>query len=382
MDPSAALLILALVPIIAWAEEYGCRVQPHVDPETASLLQLALNDQASQPLRANGQHRFCENGKDVELCTVRHKVWDFSVAQQQANLNTALQAPVDSGRTMCLNLWSLVAQTKKDCENYEKGVALLTSEKFALNLTNYEMVGSNPIALNRSRNALGNPASGIPLVPESFFIMGPWSEPPVNGMHFVADEFQSNNYNIDKLKVNEGDVLLDIGANVGLFSIIAAKSHPGLQLIAFEPQVLNFLLLHHNIAELGIVDRVSAVNRAMTSDGRDILMAFNKINCGGSQAYYEEEALAIHEEGQFIVPSMTFGQAVSTYITNGSLFDTKLDCELCEYEIKADLLANEHRFKNLRGELHPPPPGAEDAHAELLAMFKRKDELFGNICCM
>ena len=46
-----------------------------------------------------------------------------------------------------------------------------------------------------------------------------------------------------------GDVVIDIGANIGLFSLLAARVDSDVRVYAFEPASLNFLLLDKNIHE-------------------------------------------------------------------------------------------------------------------------------------
>jgi len=54
-----------------------------------------------------------------------------------------------------------------------------------------------------------------------------------------------------------GDVLFDIGANVGTYTVWAAKTR-GARVFAFEPESQNFAILNTNILINGIQDRVSA----------------------------------------------------------------------------------------------------------------------------
>lgn len=51
---------------------------------------------------------------------------------------------------------------------------------------------------------------------------------------------------IDKY-VKDNDVFFDIGANVGVFSIYAAKRHPNISVYCFEPEVSNLNALKDNI---------------------------------------------------------------------------------------------------------------------------------------
>ena len=68
----------------------------------------------------------------------------------------------------------------------------------------------------------------------------------------------------------EGDVLFDIGANVGLYSIYAAKN--GIRVLAFEPESQNFALLNRNLFLNNLADQVFGLNVAISDrDGMDYL---------------------------------------------------------------------------------------------------------------
>jgi FkbM family methyltransferase len=68
----------------------------------------------------------------------------------------------------------------------------------------------------------------------------------------------------------QGDVLFDIGANVGLYSIYAAKR--GIRVVAFEPESQNFALINRNLFLNGLADDVIGLNVAISDkDGMDYL---------------------------------------------------------------------------------------------------------------
>lgn len=55
----------------------------------------------------------------------------------------------------------------------------------------------------------------------------------------------------------EGDVMVDVGANVGMYTIWAARTR-GARVIAFEPEAQNYALLNRNIQLNGLAGRVTA----------------------------------------------------------------------------------------------------------------------------
>ncbi len=60
-----------------------------------------------------------------------------------------------------------------------------------------------------------------------------------------------------------GEVLVDIGANVGMYTIWAAKTR-GVTVYAFEPESQNYALLNKNIFYNQLGDRVHAYGVALS----------------------------------------------------------------------------------------------------------------------
>jgi len=71
---------------------------------------------------------------------------------------------------------------------------------------------------------------------------------------------------VDFLKIEPGDVVIDIGANVGWYSLLLARLAPDdAQIFAFEPDPLNFELLEHNI-RLNGATQITAIQKALAED--------------------------------------------------------------------------------------------------------------------
>ncbi len=64
----------------------------------------------------------------------------------------------------------------------------------------------------------------------------------------------------------EGDILVDIGAHVGVMSIYLAKRYPFIKVYALEPDPVNYACLIRNL-ELNGVTNVTAINTAVSGDG-------------------------------------------------------------------------------------------------------------------
>jgi hypothetical protein len=69
--------------------------------------------------------------------------------------------------------------------------------------------------------------------------------------HFRADTYSTKEpETLDWLdrELTEEDIFFDVGANIGLYSLYAAKSKPGCTIFSFEPESQNYARLCKNIA--------------------------------------------------------------------------------------------------------------------------------------
>jgi FkbM family methyltransferase len=78
-----------------------------------------------------------------------------------------------------------------------------------------------------------------------------------------------------------GDVFVDIGANVGMYSIFAAKVK-GAMVYAFEPESQNYGLLYKNIVVNAVSDRITAYCAALTDEEKFSLLYLSNFHLGNS----------------------------------------------------------------------------------------------------
>lgn len=64
--------------------------------------------------------------------------------------------------------------------------------------------------------------------------------------------------------LHDGDLFFDIGANIGLYTLYAALRHPGIRVVAFEPEYANLHLLRDNLVANGLQDRVDVYSVALS----------------------------------------------------------------------------------------------------------------------
>ncbi len=166
-------------------------------------------------------------------------------------------------------------------------------------------------------------------------------------------------------KVRPGDVVLDIGANLGIFSVYAASR--GARLVhAFEPNSASHELMVANIRENGL-ERTIMPHRAAVC-GRNLgQVRFPK----GSSMYHAiiRESHADEADGDYeCVPSVSLNTIIEEHFGHGSEIDIlKLDCEGSEYDI---LFSTSHRvygrIRDIRLEYH------EGRAAEILSFLEER----------
>ena len=127
-----------------------------------------------------------------------------------------------------------------------------------------------------------------------------------------------------------GEVFCDIGANIGLYSMFAAKK--GLKVISFEPEALNYAELCRNIA-LNQFHQVSPFNIAVSD--KTGLISFKISNPYAGAANHQVEQLngfSAKQEPKQTVQGESFDNLVSRY---GLPCPThiKIDVDGLEYEI-------------------------------------------------
>jgi FkbM family methyltransferase len=84
--------------------------------------------------------------------------------------------------------------------------------------------------------------------------------------------------------LRDGDVLYDIGANVGAYSLVAARV-PGrnVRVCAFEPGAMTFESLSANIALNGLSDRVTALPVALSRETALLQFTFTSVEAGSAR---------------------------------------------------------------------------------------------------
>ncbi|MGJ3261033.1 MAG: FkbM family methyltransferase [Rhodospirillales bacterium] len=160
-------------------------------------------------------------------------------------------------------------------------------------------------------------------VPESRSLLG------------FAREFYDDIYGLADLELGGGDVFVDVGANVGFVAISVASRFPDARVIAFEPAPKTFDILKRNLRENGI-ENVTAINKAVNADGRDLELMVMHGDSGASNAFGSDAVVRRFQSenlGELVrVEATTLDEVFDEYgIARCAV--VKLDCEGAEHEI-------------------------------------------------
>lgn len=143
------------------------------------------------------------------------------------------------------------------------------------------------------------------------------------------EEIFNDNYKIfDKgLSFKPDDIIIDIGANVGFFSIMMAKIFPQVKVFAFEPMSLNINKLRQNIA-LNNLTNIAYLDCAITNTTGMVRILYDDIDLGGSSSYVVNNGV----RNETMAISYTLDDIFEMFqIQKCRLL--KIDCEGAEYEI-------------------------------------------------
>jgi FkbM family methyltransferase len=142
----------------------------------------------------------------------------------------------------------------------------------------------------------------------------------------ISEVWFHRDYSPSGFNIGPSDTVVDIGAQVGIFSLFASSQARFGRVFAIEPIIENFLLLRQNI-DINNAANVIALNKAVAPED------------GEREIYLENGDTAGHSF--FVGDNRTQGRPVQTISLEGLIRQfhldhidlLKMDCEGAEYEI-------------------------------------------------
>lgn len=166
-----------------------------------------------------------------------------------------------------------------------------------------------------------------------------------SGIGCIKEIIQHNDYQLDKYKNLNNKIFFDIGANIGLVSLILAKLNPDCIIYAFEPYKKVFDIFVQNI-KLNNIKNIYPFNIAITGnsikDDSSIKMLINKTVSGANSIFASEKNFNkyIKKPDSTIVKTISLDGFVKLKNIN-DIYLMKIDCEGSEY----DIILNSNIFK-------------------------------------
>ncbi len=170
----------------------------------------------------------------------------------------------------------------------------------------------------------------------------------------VSAEINTGAYSdIKSIKFEPGDVIIDIGGNIGVVSIYLAKKYPFLKIYAYEPVLENYKNFKKNLKLNNISENVVKLEHmAVTCDGRTVSMNINPINSGGGSLSEIIGVGSIKQRENTNVSSTTI-ENIKKQNNIDKIKLLKIDCEGSEYEILENLSSDVlKKIELIRGEFH------------------------------
>lgn len=145
-------------------------------------------------------------------------------------------------------------------------------------------------------------------------------------LYIYNEIFVEKSYDYPSLKI-ENPLIIDIGANTGLFSLRMKELYPKSRIYCYEPFRNNFEQLSRNI-QLSNLKEVEMIEKGVGGTTRTEKLFLNKSNLGG-HSLYEQEA----RSSEYVSIEIIGIQDLMNTLSSGRIHLMKMDCEGAEYEI-------------------------------------------------
>jgi len=181
---------------------------------------------------------------------------------------------------------------------------------------------------------------------------------------------------LDSMK--EGDRLLDVGANVGGYTVYAAKVK-GVRVSAIEPEAQNFSILCRNVRLNNISDLVDCWSVALTDETKFDKLFISDARAGGSCHSVGEEVDFKLQPKKFPFSQGCFSTTIDRLVEDGVIpppDHIKIDVDGLEYKVinGARQTLKSHAVKSLSIEVNPALPPHKILIQDLLDLGFKTDQ--------
>ena len=164
----------------------------------------------------------------------------------------------------------------------------------------------------------------------------------------VKESCLDRDYETNGTPLQNNWTIIDIGAGIGEFSVLAAKDHPNVQVYAYEPFPESFQLLQDNI-QLNNVENIKAFQTAVGSKTGQMVLAKT-----GEAVQHTTTGSTLSGKATSYVEVQ--GQTLDNVLRSNGIDHCdflKIDCEGCEFEILLNAsLETLEKFSHISLEYH------------------------------
>ena len=159
----------------------------------------------------------------------------------------------------------------------------------------------------------------------------------------LTNVWMTNEYDLKNFQINVSDTIIDIGAHIGLFSLLASQLCKTGKILSFEPAHENFDLFVSNL-KLNHAENILPFNMAVSKNSGKLNLFLN--NDQSAHSIFSTGSESINVESTSLQKIFDDNEISSCKLL-------KLDCEGAEYEIVDSLpLEYLNRIQNLVIEYH------------------------------
>ena len=111
---------------------------------------------------------------------------------------------------------------------------------------------------------------------------------PANYFRYFPDDYEKENFSLIDTVVNKGDIVIDIGAHIGLMAVVLGKriGENG-KIYSFEPTPYSFTVLKKTIRLNKLEKIITPINQAVAATSGSIEFNANKENVSNSIVSYD-----------------------------------------------------------------------------------------------
>ena len=159
----------------------------------------------------------------------------------------------------------------------------------------------------------------------------------------LTNVWMINEYDVEDFEINTNDTVIDIGAHIGLFSLLVSQLCKTGKILSFEPVSENFDLLVSNL-KLNRIENILPFNMAVSKNSGRLDLFLN--NDQSAHSIFSKSSESISAESTSLQKIFDENKISSCKLL-------KLDCEGAEYQI-IDSLPSEYldKIQNIVMEYH------------------------------